>query len=201
MKWIAGAVVALGLMSTAGAAERFAQLAPEQMTPGQRKVADAIMRSRKNLGGPFNAWLRSPELADRLQNVGEYVRYNTALPKSLSEFAILITARKWTSQVEWQIHYPEAVAAGMDAAILADLAANRRPKGMSADQTLVYDFTIGMQRDQGRISDALFEAVRARFGEKSMVDLIGLNGYYDAVAMTINVAGVPLPPGVKPPLK
>jgi len=201
MKSIAGALAALCLMSSAGAAERFAQLAPEQMTPQQRKVADAIMQSRKNLGGPFNAWLRSPELADRLQNVGEYVRYNTALPKSLSEFAILITARKWTSQVEWQIHYPEALAAGVNASILADLAANRRPKGMSADQALVYDFTIGMQRDQGRISDALFEAVRTRFGEKSVVDLIGLNGYYDAVAMTINVAGVPLPAGVKPPLK
>jgi 4-carboxymuconolactone decarboxylase len=200
MRWIAG-VLGLSFLIAANAAERFAQLSPDAMAPEQRKVADSIMQSRKNLGGPFNAWLRSPELANRLQGVGEYVRYDTGFEKALSEFAILITARAWTSQVEWQIHYPEALAAGVDPAILGSLAANRRPNGMSADQTLVYDFTIGMQQKKGRISDALFEAVRARFGEKGVVDLIGLNGYYDAVAMTINAAGVALPAGTKPPLK
>jgi 4-carboxymuconolactone decarboxylase len=201
MKRFAGVLALLCLTSVAQAEERFPVLQPEQMTPDQRKVADSIMQSRKNLSGPFNAWLRSPELANRFQNVGEYVRYNTSLPKPLSEFAILITARDWTSQVEWQIHYPEGLAAGISPQILADLAANKRPQGMSADQTLVYDFTIGMHRDKGRVSDALFGAVKKRFGEKGLVDLIGLNGYYDAVAMTINAAEVPLPPGVSPPLK
>jgi 4-carboxymuconolactone decarboxylase len=201
MKPVASLLALLCLTSVARAEERFPVLQPEQMTPDQRKVADSIMQSRKNLSGPFNAWLRSPELANRFQNVGEYVRYNTSLPKVLSEFAILITARDWTSQVEWQIHYPEGLAAGISPQILSDLAANKRPQGMSTDQTLVYDFTIGMHRDKGRVSDALFGAVKKRFGEKGLVDLIGLNGYYDAVAMTINAAEVPLPPGVSPPLK
>ena len=201
MKWIVGGFALVCLISTASAAERFSTLTPDQMTPDQRKVADQIMKTRKNLSGPFNAWLRSPELADRLQNAGEYVRYNTALPKDLTNFAILIAAREWTSQVEWQIHYPEAVAAGMSPKILADLAANKRPQGMSTDESLIYDFGIGMQRNKGRVSDKVFEAVRTRFGEKALVDLIGLNGYYDAVAMTINAAQVPLPPGVAPPLK
>ena len=201
LKWIAGILTLFGLVSTAAAQERFSELKPDQMTPDQRKVADAIMGSRKNLSGPFNAWLRSPELANRFQSVGEYVRYNSALPKQLSEFVILITARDWTSQIEWQIHYPEAIAAGVKPDVLADLAANKRPQGMTADQALIYDFSIAMHKDKGRVSDTVFQAVKARFGEKGLVDLIGLNGYYDAVAMTINAARVALPLGVEPPLK
>jgi 4-carboxymuconolactone decarboxylase len=201
MKWIFGALAAFCLTAPALAQERFPVLTPQQMTPEQKKVADKIMASRKNLSGPFNPWLRSPELADRFQNVGEYVRYHSAIPKPLSEFVILITARNWTSQVEWQLHYPEAIAAGVKQQVLDDLAVKKRPRGMNADETLVYDFSTAMHRDKGRVSDALFNAVKKRFGEKGLIDLIGINGYYDAVAMTINAAEVPLPNAGPPPLK
>jgi 4-carboxymuconolactone decarboxylase len=130
---------------------------------------------RKNLSGPFPAWLRSPEMADRFQRAGEYVRYNTALSKALSEFVILVTAREWTCQIEWYLHVPEATAAGVDPKVIADLVARKRPA-------------------------ALFNRVRARFGDKGVVDIIGINGYYDAVAMTINAADQPMPPGITPPL-
>lgn len=203
MKLVAGTLFAMLLAAPvtapAMAQERFPVLTPQQMTPEQKKVADKIMGSRKNLSGPFNPWLRSPELADRFQNVGEYVRYNSAIPKNLSEFAILITARSWTSQIEWQIHYPEAIAAGARRQVLDDLAAGKRPRGMSADESLVYDFSIAMHQNKGHVSDRLFAAVKRRFGEKGLVDLIGINGYYDAVAMTINAAEMPLPgPGPLP---
>ncbi len=201
MKWVFGALAAFCLVAPAWAQERFPALTPLQMTPEQKTVADKIMGSRKNLSGPFIPWLRSPELADRFQNVGEYVRYNSAIPKPLSEFTILITARDWTSQVEWQIHYPEAIAAGMKRQVLDELALNKRPHGMSTDESLVYDFSIAMHRDKGRVSDPLFDAVKKRFGEKGVIDLIGINGYYDAVAMTINAARVPLADPGPPPLK
>jgi 4-carboxymuconolactone decarboxylase len=184
----------------AHAMDRFPPLKPAEMTPRQKEVADEIMASRKNLSGPFPAWLRSPEMADRFQKAGEYVRYNTALPKALSEFVILVTAREWTCQIEWYLHVPEATAAGVSPKIIADLAARKRPAGMNADQTMLYDFSLHMHRDHGHVPDALFNQVRARFGDKGVVDIVGINGYYDAVAMTINAADQPMPPGIKPPL-
>lgn len=175
----------------ASAQARFPVLSPDQMTPAQKVVADSVMRSRKNLAGPFNVWLRSPELADRLQKVGEYVRYHSALPPALNEMAILVTARQWRSQEEWDLHYPPALAAGLPAALLADLAKDRRPRGMTADQALVYDICLGLHRDKARIPDALFRAMVARFGEQGMIDLVGLAGYYATVSMTLNVAAGP----------
>jgi 4-carboxymuconolactone decarboxylase len=167
---------------------RFPVLSPDWMTPAQKAVADSVMRSRKNLAGPFNAWLRSPELADRLQKVGEYVRYHSALPPALSELAILVTARQWRSREEWDIHYPAALDAGLPASLLA---ADRRPRGMTADQALVYDVCLGLHRDKARIPDPLFRAMVARFGEQGMIDLVGLAGYYATVSMTLNVAAGP----------
>jgi len=112
-----GALVVLCLVTAtaAPAAERFAPLDPDRMTPEQKKVADDIVSGpRKSLSGPFNAWLRSPQLADRLQRVGEYLRFHSSVPARLNEFAILITARQWTAQYEWYAHYPLAIKAGLD---------------------------------------------------------------------------------------
>jgi 4-carboxymuconolactone decarboxylase len=202
MKALLSAVMAVGLASPGLAAERFPALAPDQMTAAQKNVADKIMGSRKNLSGPFSAWLRSPELADRFQAVGDYLRFHSELPRALTEFVILITAREWTSQFEWQFHAPLAMAAGIDKTVIADLGAGRRPRGMNADQVLVYDFSMSLHRAKGRVPDRLFDAVKARFGERATVDLICLNGYYDAVAMTLGAANVAGPGGGEaPPLR
>lgn len=197
----AAASISAVSISSAWAADRFPDIPRDKMTPAQQKVADYILKSRKNFSGPFNPWLRSAELADRFQSVGEYVRYKTAFSPADSEFAILIVARYWTSQLEWSIHYPIAQAAGDKKQMLDDIAANKRPAGMNDDQALIYDFGMAMQKDQGRIPDALFDKARAKWGDKKLVDLLGLNAYYAAAAMTINFGQVPLPAGVTPPLK
>jgi 4-carboxymuconolactone decarboxylase len=187
--------------AAACAQDRFPQIPPDRMTADQKKVADAIVAGpRKTLTGPFNAWLRSPELADRLQKVGEYVRFNTTLPARLNEFAIMITARHWTAQYEWFAHYPLAIKAGLDAKILADLAAGRRPASMKEDESIVYDFSTQLHRDM-KVSDSVYKAAVAKFGEQGIVDLIGVNGYYDVVSMTLSVAQVTVPPGQALPLK
>jgi len=202
MKAFAAAFITLWLAAPAVAQERFPALAPDQMTAEQKTVADKIMGSRKNLSGPFPAWLRSPELADRLQAVGDYLRFHTQLPPGLTEFVIIITAREWSSPFEWQFHAPLAMAAGVDKAVIADLGAGRRPRGMNADQSLVYDFSLALHRAKGRVPDSLFGAVKARFGERNLVDLIALNGYYDAVAMSLAAANVAGPGNTDaPPLK
>lgn len=188
---------AMGLGLAAGepgqAAERFPTLTPEQMTPAQRQVADAIMAGpRKSLGGPFNAWLRSPELADKLQQVGEHIRFHSSVPARLNEFAILITARAWDADYEWSAHYPLAMKAGLKPSIAADLADGKRPAGMAADEAVVYDFVTELRRTH-RVSDPTYAAAHRVLGDQGIVDLVALCGYYDLVSMTLNTAQVAAP--------
>jgi 4-carboxymuconolactone decarboxylase len=199
------AAMGLGIAAgAAGAAERFPMLAPDQMTPDQRKVAEAIMGGpRKSLGGPFNAWLRSPVLADKLQQVGEQLRFHSSLPPRLNEFAILITARAWDADYEWSAHYPLAMKAGLNPAIAAGLAQGRRPAGMAVDEAAVYDFVTELRRTH-RVSDPTYAAANSVLGDQGIVDLVALSGYYDLVSMTLNTAQVSAPadgPHLPPPAK
>jgi hypothetical protein len=105
------------------------------MSPEQRQVAnDIVAGPRGAMAGPFNAWLRSPPLADRMQKVGEYVRFHSSIPHRLNELAILVTARAWSADFEWWAHYQIALKAGLDAKIADAIAAGRRPGGMSEDE-------------------------------------------------------------------
>lgn len=180
--------------------ERFPPLAREAMTPRQREVAAAIEAGpRGGLRGPFNAWLRSPEVADRLQRVGEQVRFGSSLPPALNELAILIVAREWTAQFEWWAHHRLALAAGLSSAIADAIAQRREPATMSEEERAIWRFCTELHRDRG-VSDASFAEVWDRWGEAGVVDLIAVNGYYVTVSMTLNVARVALPPGESPPL-
>src|ERR1700693_5011691 len=116
-------------------AERMAEIPLDKMSPAQRSVADAIMSGpRKGMSGPFNAWLRSPELADRLQKVGEYVRFNSSLDKRLNEMAIIMTAQYWGSQYEWYAHAPLAIKAGLDPRGGAAPGAGKNPGKVEEDR-------------------------------------------------------------------
>jgi 4-carboxymuconolactone decarboxylase len=179
---------------------RFPTLLRDEMTPAQQKAADAIAAGpRGGLRGPFNAWLRSPEFADRAQKVGEYIRFQSSLDKRLNEFAILITARHWDAKFEWYAHYPLALQAGLKAEVAKDLAEGRKPRGMAADEAVVFDFCTELRRDR-RVSDGTFAAAKRLFGEQGVIDLIGVSGYYDLVSMTLNVAEVATPPDGALPL-
>jgi 4-carboxymuconolactone decarboxylase len=180
---------------------RFPPLAPAAMTPDQRRVADGIVSGpRGGLRGPFQAWLRSPELAERLQKVGEYLRFNSSVPRRLNELAILVTARAWDAQFEWFAHHRLAMEAGLDPAVAQDIAEGRRPATMRADEAVVFDFCDELRATR-RVSDETLAATIALLGEQGVIDLIGVSGYYDVVSMTLNVAEVPLPDGMEPPLK
>lgn len=200
MKCAAIAFAAILAASAAQGQERFAPLPTEAMTPEQKVIADAIVASRGSMNGPFNAWLRNPVLADRLQKVGEQIRFHSSLPPALNEFAILITARHWTAQFEWYAHYPLAMKAGLEPSVAADLAIGDRPAGMSDDEAAIYDFSTALHA-LGTVDDAIYKRVLGRFGEKGVVDLIAVNGYYGLVSMTLNVARVSVPAGEPLPLK
>jgi 4-carboxymuconolactone decarboxylase len=152
------------------------------------------------LRGPFNALLRSPELADRAQKVGEYIRYNSSLPPRLNEFAILITAREWGSEYEWHAHHPLALKGGLDPAIAAAVAEGREPPAMKPDEAVLYRFCRELLATRG-VSDDTFEAAKAAFGERGVIDLVGVTGYYGLVSMILNVDRHPLPEGAQPAFK
>ena len=181
--------------------ERMAEIPLDKMTPAQRTVADAIMSGpRGGMRGPFNAWLRSPKLADRLQKVGEYVRFNTSLDKRLNEMAICMTAQHWGSQYEWYAHAPLALKAGLDPAVLKALGEGKRPDNMKDDEAIVWEFITQLRRDHN-VDDAIYARALEKFGENGIVDLIAVNGYYDVVSMTLNVARVAPPDGEAMPFK
>ncbi len=182
--------------------DRLGPIPVDAMTPAQRAAAQAVIDGpRGALYGPFVPLLRSPELMDCAQRMGAYLRYRSAIGTRLSELAILITARHWDQQVEWAIHAPIALQEGIAADVIADLALRRRPQGMSDDEALVFDFCIELHQTK-RVSDAVYDAALARFGEGGVVDLMGLNGYYTFLAMVMNAAQTALPvsPAVATPI-
>ena len=180
---------------------RFELLTDATMTPRQREAYNGIVTGpRKGAAGPFNALLRSPEVADRVQKVGEYVRFQSTIPAPLNEMAILITGRFWNAQFEFWAHTRLARTAGLDGSIIDAIAAGRRPPAMSDDERVVYDFCSELLRDKA-VSDRTFKAVVDRFGEQGVIDLIAATGYYSIVSMVLNVDRYPLPAGERPPLE
>ena len=181
---------------------RLKELTPETMTPEQRRVAESIQSGPRGSGlrGPFNALLRSPELCDYVQKVGEYVRFKSSIPRKLNELAIIIAGRHWTAQYEFYAHRKLALEAGLKPEIADAVAEGRRPDKMDADESLVYDFATELLKS-GHVSDAAYQRALTRFGERGVIDLTGAVGYYSIVSLVLNVAEVPLPPGETPLLK
>ena len=182
-------------------AQRFPHLKPEEMSPAQREVAAEITAGpRGEVRGPFIAWIHHPELARRLQALGEQLRWKAKLPPQLIELAVLVCARRWTCQHEWFMHEKLAREAGIDSQTLVSLSRGEKPDRLSPEQSAVYDFCKDLHAT-GRASDGAFEAVRSRFGLEGALELIALSGYYSLMAMVLNTAGLPLPGNAQPPLK
>jgi 4-carboxymuconolactone decarboxylase len=166
-------------------------LDPAAMTDEQRSAAQALAAGpRGGVKGPFIALLRSPELMHRLQKVGEYLRFRSALEPRISEFVMLIVSRYWTQQFEWCVHAPLALAAGLKPETVQSLAEGRRPAGMAADEATAHDFCDELFRTRG-VSEATYRQAVERFGERGVVDLLGLAGYFTTVSMVLNVAHTP----------
>lgn len=181
------------IVATASAAERLPTIPPEKYTPEQKKAADEFEQARKRaVFGPFEPLMHSPEVMTQARSMGDYLRYHSALGNTLSELVILITARQWTQDYEWYVHYPIALKAGIKKEIADAIAEGRRPAGMSEDEEIVYDFSTELHNNK-RVSDKTFERADRRFGKKGVVDLTGINAYYTLLAMQMNVAQYQVP--------
>jgi len=196
------------------ASQRFKQIPVENLTADQRALYDAIKLGPRSavknssaanpgpLGGPFNVLLRSPEVGNIIQSLGAAIRFKSSIPSKLNELAIISTARQWSAHYEWQAHHRLALEAGLDPAIGEAIAQGRRPAKMAEDEAIVYDFSTELHETHG-VSDATYQRALDRFGERGVMDLIAVNGYYVLVSMVLNVDRTPLPEGAKPlpPLK
>jgi 4-carboxymuconolactone decarboxylase len=180
---------------------RFKPLSYDTMTPEQKTLVTNILAGpRTSLDGPFNVLLRSPEMGDLAQKFGAQMRYHSSLPPRLNEFAILITARHWTAQFEWQAHHKIALTAGLSPTVIDALATGKRPASMQPDEEAVYNFCTEVLSTK-QASDAAFQSAVEKFGERGVVDMLGVMGYYQFVSMMLNVDRYPLPDGVPPELK
>jgi 4-carboxymuconolactone decarboxylase len=177
---------------------RFKPLPAEQMSAEQKRVAQALAEGpRGGVRGPFPALLRIPALADRVRTLGDYVRFESSLPSPLGELAILVVARFWTAQYEWYAHSRHAVKAGIDPSIPDAIVQGRRPPRLSADEALVYDFCHELLHGRD-VSDTTFTAAVARFGETTVLELVGLAAYYSFVSLILNANRTPIPDDATP---
>jgi 4-carboxymuconolactone decarboxylase len=176
----------------AGAEERLPTIPPAHYTDEQKQAAVEFESARKKpVFGPFEPLMYSPQVMSQARAMGDYLRYKSAIGNTLSELVILLTAREWTQDYEWCVHYPIALKAGIRKEVADDIAAGHRPTAMSPDEETVFDFTSELLRDK-QVSDATFERAKSRLGMKGVVDMTGIVGYYTFLAMQLNVAQYPV---------
>ena len=174
-------------MTRSKAATRLPTIPPEQYNEEQKKAAEEFLAARKvPVFGPFQAMMHSPQMMSLARATCDYLRYHSAIGNELSELVILITAREWSQDYEWWLHYPIALKNGVNKDVADAIGDRRRPVHMSADDEIVYDFVTELQRTK-RVSDTTFARAEQRFGKKGVVDMTGICGYYTFLAMELNM--------------
>jgi len=174
---------------------RLPEIDRDTLTAEQQCVYDAIASGpRGAVRGPLAVWLRRPQLADTAQALGRYCRYDSSLTKDLSELAILVTARAWSSEFEWWAHKRHGLDAGLTPELIEAIRTNAAPVFANDEQAVVFDVATAMNTDK-RLSDVLYARAYAVLGEQRLIDLIGVLGYYALISMTINAFDVDAPEG------
>jgi 4-carboxymuconolactone decarboxylase len=176
---------------SAHAEDRLPTIAPAQYSAEQKRAAADFETARKvPVFGPFEPLMYSPAVMSQARAMGDYLRYKSAIGNTLSELAILLTAREWSQDYEWSVHYPIALKAGIRSEVADAIADGRRPAALSADEEIVYDFAMELLKNK-QVSNATFDRAKARFGPRGVVDMTGILGYYTFLAMQLNAAQYP----------
>jgi 4-carboxymuconolactone decarboxylase len=197
----AGVALTLVVVPAAMAQDRLPRLPPDKLSDAQKKAIEEFKAARgADVSGPFVPLLRSPEVMNRARAMGDYLRFKSTLPPKLSEFVIIITAREWTQNYEWDAHARLALEAGVSADTVNAIAAGRRPDRMTDDETLLYELTTELHHHKS-VTDETYGRVVKRFGEQGVIDTIGITGYYTLLAMVLNTARTPVPAGRTPALQ
>jgi 4-carboxymuconolactone decarboxylase len=194
-------VLLCGTASPSIAQDRLPPIPPDKQTEAQKKAAVEFQKERMtDVFGPFVPLSRSPQLMIDAARMGTYLRFGNTLPRALSEFAIILQARRWSQQYEWYVHAADAKTAGLPEEIIQAVAEGRRPEKMTEEQEIIYEFGRELN-DQHAVTDRTYARALARFGEQGVMDLVGVNGFYSLISMALNVGRTPLPAGAAPALK
>jgi 4-carboxymuconolactone decarboxylase len=181
-------VMMLMASGSAWCQDRLPEIPQDKLTQEQRDAADAFQKDRGvAVFGPFVPLIRSPQLMLQAMSMGDHLRYHNSLPPKINEFVILLTAREWTQQLEWQIHQPIAVKAGLSQAITESVAKGERPKAMDEAEEIAWDFSTQLHHDK-KVDDKTWARAVAKFGEQGVMDMAGTCGYYTLLAMSMNAA-------------
>jgi 4-carboxymuconolactone decarboxylase len=197
---IAGGLIGAAVVATAAPefntrGNRFKPLAYTELTPEQRAFADKeIAGGRKPETGPFNIYLRSPEMAELSRPLGDYLRFKAPMPRKFKEIAIMLTSRYWGGQYVWYSHRQQALDAGLSPAFITAMAAGDRPANMSPDEATMFDFCTQLLSTR-QVSDTNFKAAKALIGERGIVEIVGLMGQYTGLTMLFVVDRYPVPAG------
>ena len=193
-------VLGLACGAVASAQDRLPPVPADKLTPAQKKAVDDYKKARGGEpGGPWAVLTRSPELMSRTLMLSDYLRFNSTLPPRLSEFVILMTAREWGQNYEWNAHHPLALKGGLNPEVAKAIAEGRRPVQMAEDEASLYDLIQELLRNR-TVSDSTYARAVSKFGEQAVVDAVSISGYYTMIAMLLNTARTPLAPGVPAPL-
>jgi 4-carboxymuconolactone decarboxylase len=189
-------VLGLACGTFASAQDRMPPVPADKLTPAQKKTVDEYKKARGGEpGGPWAVLTRSPELMSRTLMLSDYLRFNSTLPPRLSEFVILMTAREWGQNYEWNAHHPLAIKGGLNPEVAKAVAEGRRPAQMAEDEVSLYDLIQELLHNR-TVSDSTYARAVSTFGEQAVVDAVSISGYYTMIAMLLNTARTPLGPGV-----
>jgi 4-carboxymuconolactone decarboxylase len=192
---------ALAICATANAQERLAPITPDQYTEEQRNViAEVAKGPRTEMFSPLMPMLRSPQLAYTAERLGETIYYTSTLDKPIYELTVLLLARQTMQQFEWRVHYTNAIKVGIAQEDVDAIGAGRRPAHLTDDERIAYDFVVDLFKFN-QISDTHYAKFQSRYGDRAVVDLVGLLGYYQTIAIMMNVNRTALNPGTVPLLK
>ena len=180
---------------------RLPDIDPATLDAEQKRIHDEIVAGpRGKVEGPLRVWLTSPGLADKAQALGAFCRYGTSLPQRLSELAILVTGAYWQAGFEWHVHAPIGLAAGLDPAAVEQIRIGGEPRLTNDDEIAVYRLSRELLTTR-RVSGETYAFAEKVLGERALVDLVGVLGYYGLISMTINAFEVPLPAGAQEPFE
>lgn len=168
--------------------DRFPTIASSELSPLQQQYTDELLAGpRGAVTGPFIPLMHAPELARRVEKLGEYLRFNSSLPADITELVILIVARHWTCHYEWHFHARLARLAGVSDASISEIQQGSEPRSLTPVHEAVHAFCTEIMRDK-RVSDMAFDGVEQFLGKHGALDLLGLCGYYSMLAMMLNTA-------------
>ena len=178
---------------------RLPDIVVEDLSPEQRRVYDAILSGPRGVvPGPLRVWINSPELADRAQALGAFCRYGTVLPPRLSELAIITAGAYWKAGFEWAVHAPVAQKTGLAPDVIEAIRTGKQPKFDRPDDAAVHGFAHELLHNR-KVSEASYRKAEKEIGNRALVDLVGILGYYGLISMTIVAFEVPPPEGTPEP--